>query len=222
MSSSSILSAPLHLWDLYVIYLWDYKPGTWVYRIAQTFWILAFMVLSPFVVLTLLDVASYVIARTLGVVESTRASTGEMPQLSQEQNQQDRRGSGTTSMAVNDNDSDVSSIHVVDPTPSASASNCRLDDEPSSYLHGSVVDEGNLQLAGVDAFSPAPSQPPSPKITRTNLNGSRFSLQPLTDLSGKVGRVRSDSDTSGSKSSEEASGVQMRRRVRDGGDSTDG
>ena len=53
-SSASILSAPLYLWDLYITYLWNYKPGTWVYRIAQTSWILAFMVITPFIILTLL------------------------------------------------------------------------------------------------------------------------------------------------------------------------
>ena len=53
-SSASILSASLYLWDLYITYLWNYKPGTWVYRIAQTSWILAFMVITPFIILTLL------------------------------------------------------------------------------------------------------------------------------------------------------------------------
>lgn len=163
------------------------------------------------------------IARTLGVVESTKASTGEMPLEVQQKPRDGGNGSinGISSTTIN-NDTDVPSIHVVDPTPPMSASNVLGEDDATSYLEHSVVSEGNLQLAGIDAFSPAPSQPPSPTISRTSLNGSRFTLRPLTELSGKTGRESSDdSENSGDRSSEEASGVQMRRRVRNERDDRD-
>ncbi|OBZ67015.1 hypothetical protein A0H81_12806 [Grifola frondosa] len=71
----SVLSLPASLWHLYVKHLWNYKPGSWVDSTASTFRLLAFAVVAPFVLLTLLDVASYVIARTLGVIDQTKAST---------------------------------------------------------------------------------------------------------------------------------------------------
>ena len=158
------------------------------------------------------------------MVESTRASTGEMPQAPQHhQNRKDGKASDTSSIVPGDGA--IPAIQVVDsspPTSSSSSTTSLVEDESTSYLQGSVVDEGNPQLAGIDAFSPAPSQPPSPTISRVNLNGARFTLQPFTDLSGKVGRVRSNSDISGSNApAEEVSEVQMRRRVRDGGGRTD-
>lgn len=158
------------------------------------------------------------------MVESTRASTGEMPHAPHQHKHQDGKTNDTSSIVPGDGA--VPSIQVVDsspPTSSSSSCTSLVEDESTSYLQGSVVDEGNPQLAGIGAFSPAPSQPPSPTISRVNLNGARFTLQPFTDLSGKVGRVRSNSDISGSKSlsEEEVSGVQMRRRVRDGGGRTD-
>ncbi|KAI0694325.1 hypothetical protein BC835DRAFT_1349836 [Cytidiella melzeri] len=212
MSSLSALSAPLYLWYLYVEYLWNYKQGTWVYRIASTAWILAFIVLTPFVFLTLLDVASYVIARTLGVIDATKASTGEMPVPAR-------------SAAQNDSDLDGGqpSIRVgAEPLTSSSASN--NDHDSLSDLRDNVVEDGNLKLSGAYAFSPVPSQPPSPILSRRDLNSAKFNVQPMTDLSGKTRRKRSDSETSGEKSSEEATASQrlhIRRRGRDRGDDLD-
>ena len=49
-----LLTLPTTLWDLYVEYLWDYKPGSWVGSAASTFRLLAFLSILPFVILTLL------------------------------------------------------------------------------------------------------------------------------------------------------------------------
>ncbi|KAI0342156.1 hypothetical protein BDW22DRAFT_1429644 [Trametopsis cervina] len=206
MSTSSVLFVPLYLWNLYVEHLWNYKPGTWVYRIASTAWILAFLILTPFVFLTLLDVASYVIARTLGVIDATKASTGDMPVPAQEH-------TGDVTL----DGQGVPSIHVAYATPSASTSSLNEISTPS-YLRDNVVEEGNFKLAGVDSFSPAPSQPSSPTLSRRSSYGStgHFSLQPMTDLSGRVGRTRSDSETSGD-AARGGDEVHMRRRGRERG-----
>lgn len=50
----AMVSLPTRLWHLYVEYLWDPAPGSWVSRTAYTFRILAYFVIAPFVLLTLL------------------------------------------------------------------------------------------------------------------------------------------------------------------------
>ena len=52
--TASVLSAPLVLWDLYLEYLVRYKQGSWVEWIASCFRALAFAVIAPFAVLTML------------------------------------------------------------------------------------------------------------------------------------------------------------------------
>lgn len=53
-TASSLASAPFFLWNLYLEHLWDYKPGSWVQRTASSFRVLAFIVIMPFAILTLL------------------------------------------------------------------------------------------------------------------------------------------------------------------------
>jgi hypothetical protein len=145
-----------------------------------------------------------VIARTLGVVDATKASTAAPDH--------------------DDDNDDVPAIHVVDPTPPASASPnahtgsgvSAAHESTTSYLRDSVVEEGNLKLSGVDAFSPAPSQPPSPTISRRDLSGGSASVGrmnvnglPMTEMVPK--------SVDGEGSDGEGEGVQMRRRVRDRG-----
>ncbi|KAI5123059.1 hypothetical protein M0805_000494 [Coniferiporia weirii] len=71
------LAIPAHLWRLYLDHLWHHQPNSWVASAASTFQLLACLVIVPFALLSLLDVTSYIIARTLGVVETTRASTSD-------------------------------------------------------------------------------------------------------------------------------------------------
>ena len=49
-----LLSGPATLWDLYVTYLWNAQPGSWVSASASTFRILAFIVIIPCALLMLL------------------------------------------------------------------------------------------------------------------------------------------------------------------------
>ncbi|KLO16973.1 hypothetical protein SCHPADRAFT_901128 [Schizopora paradoxa] len=76
-TSMRVQDVPSQLWQLYFDYLWDPTPGSWVSTIAYAFRVIAIMIMFPFALLTLLDIVSYVIARTLGVVETTRASTSD-------------------------------------------------------------------------------------------------------------------------------------------------
>ncbi|KZT10952.1 uncharacterized protein LAESUDRAFT_734664 [Laetiporus sulphureus 93-53] len=153
----NVLFVPSYLWSLYVTHLWNYEPGSWVDDTASTFRLLAFVVIAPFVLLTLLDVTSYVIARTLGVIDDTKASTSE---------------SGTSAS------SEASTPAIViqdDTTPSAPST--AITTPPAAYFRDPMEEEGNLQLAGVDMFSPAPSQPPSPILSRRELALHMHNLQ---------------------------------------------
>ncbi|KAL4080267.1 hypothetical protein V8B97DRAFT_724401 [Scleroderma yunnanense] len=77
VSSYSWSTVPHLLWGAYIEHLWNPQPGSWVGRTAATFRVLAFLVVLPVVILTLLDVTSYVIARTLGIVDDVKASTSD-------------------------------------------------------------------------------------------------------------------------------------------------
>ena len=86
------------------------------------------------------DIASYAIARTLGVVDATKAST-----------------------------SDKSTVHTTGPAIHVDDYSGSEDQKtpPTVYYVG---EDTNLKLAGADVFSPAASQPPSPTTSRQNLS----------------------------------------------------
>ncbi|EJD02877.1 uncharacterized protein FOMMEDRAFT_156239 [Fomitiporia mediterranea MF3/22] len=73
-----LLAIPAWLWHLYVEYLWNWDEHPWIISAAATFKLVAILVITPFAMLSMLDVGAYVIARTLGVVETTRASTSDI------------------------------------------------------------------------------------------------------------------------------------------------
>ena len=50
----TMASVPLALWHLYLDNLVNYQPGSWVAKTASTFRVLAFAIMLPFVLLTLL------------------------------------------------------------------------------------------------------------------------------------------------------------------------
>ncbi|KAI0789111.1 hypothetical protein C8Q75DRAFT_703073, partial [Abortiporus biennis] len=151
-------STPLILWDLYIEYLWNYEEGSWVNSIASYFRILAFLLIAPFVLLTLLDVVSYIIARTLGVIDDTKASTSYIEVLPE-----------SSSPSVG---SEAPSILIQDESSSDSVS-MKDGGEITPMRQQSVGfpgEGGNLKLSGVGVFSPAPSQPPSPTLSRKDLS----------------------------------------------------
>ncbi|KAI5889394.1 uncharacterized protein SCHCODRAFT_02634404 [Schizophyllum commune H4-8] len=73
----TLASLPGTLWRLYVDYLWNYDANSWVAHAAYSMRVMAVLLMLPITVLTMLDIASYVIARTLGVIDDTRASTSD-------------------------------------------------------------------------------------------------------------------------------------------------
>jgi hypothetical protein len=54
VSQLSLSTLPRNLWEYYIEYLWDYKPSSWVARIAYTSRLLAILLILPILVLTLL------------------------------------------------------------------------------------------------------------------------------------------------------------------------
>lgn len=47
-----MLDFPSSLWNLYVDYLWNYGPDSWVQSVASTFRVLAFLLITPILILT--------------------------------------------------------------------------------------------------------------------------------------------------------------------------
>lgn len=198
----SVLSAPVVLWQSYVEHLWHYQPGSWVHSAASSFRILAFLVIAPFILLTLLDVTSYVIARTLGVIDDTKASTSETGSASE---------IGTPSIVIQ-HDTAPNTLSAPTTTPS------------SSFFRHPLVEEGNLKLSGVGMFSPAPSQPPSPTMSRRELTTHMHNVpeEAASELKAESRRDASRDSSSGEssyamlepESGSEDTQVTLRRRMR--------
>ncbi|KAL1741847.1 hypothetical protein HDZ31DRAFT_44548 [Schizophyllum fasciatum] len=77
LSPAALAALPGTLWRYYVDYLWNYDANSWVAHAAYSMRVMAVLLLLPITILTMLDIASYVIARTLGVIDDTRASTSD-------------------------------------------------------------------------------------------------------------------------------------------------
>ncbi|KAI0775668.1 hypothetical protein BD413DRAFT_652145 [Trametes elegans] len=177
-----LASVPQTAWRLYLDHLVYYQPGSWVDSAANTCRVLAFVAVVPFILLTLLDVASYVIARTLGVIDATKASTSGGPDAP------DGTAASQPTIVIQD-DSSFSSSASLSPTLSPASASAPFG--PGGHSAGTAADgrhgglgqdshppasyfptpdpaeeEGNLRLAGVGTFSPAPSQPGSPTLQR--------------------------------------------------------
>lgn len=169
---------PTALWHYYVTYLWNYEQHSWVDKTASTFRVLSILVLLPLGALAFMDIASYMIARTLGVIDDTRASTSDKT---------------TTNPALRlspiRESSPIPDIRVESPGVSAvtaipvqglsfpivgkaeeEGDRVLVEGEDTSHPHAYfTTEESNLKLSGAAVFSPANSQPPSPTVSRRQL-----------------------------------------------------
>ncbi|KAJ6594108.1 hypothetical protein B0H19DRAFT_1093828 [Mycena capillaripes] len=180
-SSVNISSMPRLLWNFYVDYLWNWTdhPNSWVSRVAYTSRVLAILLILPIVVLTLLDLASYGIARSLGVIDDVKASTSDKETIHNKiplvrVSHAASPSPASSSFIATDSEPDT----LLDHTDGLSSSDfSRSDTLPRLDLHIMpshphayfTSGENSLKLSGVGVFSPAASRPPSPTITRRHL-----------------------------------------------------
>lgn len=121
------------------------------------------------------DISSYILARTLGVVDHVKASTSDKETA--------HEAKVPPVIRVQDFDQDVSFGELAqtfaDPECSLgrTAADSRSSDElfatsqttqPTIFYAGGD-DHSNLKLSGIEVFSPAGSQSPSPTISRKRL-----------------------------------------------------
>ncbi|KAF8236549.1 hypothetical protein L208DRAFT_1357331 [Tricholoma matsutake] len=160
--------SPRSIWGYYVQYLWNYQPNSWVARIASVCRVLAILISFPIVVLALLDISSYGIARTLGVIDDVRASTSDMATLHQDTITPSRRlqesltPQSDSSYPYSDQSDTEHAIHI---KPDRQLSHLGVS-QPFTFF---ASEDHNLKLSGVGVFSPATSRPPSPTISRKSL-----------------------------------------------------
>jgi hypothetical protein len=118
--------------------------------------LLASLISAFFTINGVQDIASYGIARSLGVIDDVKASTSDF-----------------------DKTLEPPSIVVQETTPAKSEEESSPETAQRPYGSRSIPpsffasEASNLKLSGVGVFSPAPSQPPSPTLGRRQL--------PLTD-----------------------------------------
>jgi hypothetical protein len=168
-SQGSLSTIPSLLWEYYLEYLWFYEPGTGVARIAYTFRVLAFLLIIPMTGITLLDIASYVIARTLGVVDDVKASTSDKNTIHA------KSDSDAPIILLNDDSFPASTPGSADPSHTHNPAFLIRTEDPEKVITASfgghpqayfASDEMDLRLSGVDVFSPAVSRPTSPEVDR--------------------------------------------------------
>jgi len=168
-SQLSPSSIPGLLWAYYVQYLWNYESDSWVARVAYSCRILAILVSLPIIILGLLDIASYGIARTLGVIDDVKASTSDKATVHNVITPPGTITPGSDS-SFSDSDRDSLTDHSLHNKMRSPLSDSLLGNanfsQPSVFYAG---EDNNLRLSGVGVFSPAASQPPSPTLSRYHL-----------------------------------------------------
>jgi hypothetical protein len=98
-------------------------------------------------------VASYVIARTLGIVDDVKASTSD--QVSQ--------------VNIHVEPAESGAEHTDREKPAFTVDSAPGDNDGTPQPQEFFATEKNLKLSGVDILSPATTRPPSPVLTRKNL-----------------------------------------------------
>ncbi|PPQ89704.1 hypothetical protein CVT25_014105 [Psilocybe cyanescens] len=173
VSQIPLLSIPGTLWAYYLEYLWFYEPDSWVATIAYSCRVLAVLIGLPVIILGLLDIASYGIARTLGVVDDVKASTSDKSTVHLQTPSIMLNGaiSPASDSAFSDSDSGIDhNLHNRIRSPlsdSASEASDSVSSLPPAVFYAG---ESSLKLSGVGVFSPAASLPPSPTLSRRNLS----------------------------------------------------
>lgn len=176
----SFSSAPRLIWHAYIEYLWNPHPSSWVSKIASSFRVLAFLLILPVVILAMLDITSYVIARTLGIVDDVKASTSDQAAVTAE---------GTPSILVEDTSSEESLPAEQDSRTSSGhrqhntevgAAGVQEEMKLQAYFTG----EEDLQLSSVGVLSPSPSQPSSPVLPHEKLSGEVMRMEDPRDGQG--------------------------------------
>ncbi|KAG6833544.1 hypothetical protein H0H87_005195 [Tephrocybe sp. NHM501043] len=183
-----ISSYPAVLWDCYIHYLWNYPPNSAVARIASACRVLAILVALPIVVLALLDISSYGIARTLGVIDDVRASTSDTATVHVHSNATapsihiSSASSHSFSSYTDSEHEALGGVGDHEPRGGRRAPP-PLNRDTLSYLGASqpkafyASEADNLRLSGVGVFSPAASRPSSPVLTRKSVDEGKTSGQ---------------------------------------------
>lgn len=139
---------------------------------------------------------SYIIARTLGVIDDTKASTSDRGSL---HNVAVAEGTDTTPPTIIVQSASVAGSMPI--SPSVPADTGRPLEKPQFGIDGShprpqhqssssSLYEGNPALAGVGVFSPAASTPPSPTIERRrfgSLSKGSSGITPFSPLEDGTG-----------------------------------
>ena len=151
------------------------------------------------------DVTSYIIARTLGVIDDTKASTSDRGSL---HNVAVAEGTNTEPPTIIVQSASIAGS--MPASPSVPMDIARPSEKPQFGIDSShprhqspstsSLYEGNPALAGVGVFSPAASTPPSPTIERRRFGSlSKGSsgitpFSPLEDGAGSNEKVFTDGE----------------------------
>lgn len=155
------------------------------------------------------DVTSYVIARTLGVIDDTKASTSDQESVHPVAVVQ---GSDTKPPAIVVQSASITGGVLTSPSPpndmvdqpsDEAGEKLQLETDRSNHPQSSSSSslyEGNPALAGVGVFSPPASMPPSPTIEKKRFGSfskSSTIMTPLSQLDDESGNSEKAITTDG-------------------------
>ncbi|KAH9083849.1 hypothetical protein EDB83DRAFT_2181562, partial [Lactarius deliciosus] len=154
--------APPYLWDWYLDYLWNYDHNSWVATIAYGFRVWAILSILPTVILCLLDVTSYVIARTLGDPTASTTHRSSFAQADPSKSDPNIADTAPVTPPSPSQGEPTSAVGAIADKPTATTAT-------ATYFVGGEADDdddGAARLAGVGVFSPVASVPGSPMLSR--------------------------------------------------------
>ncbi|KAH7108526.1 hypothetical protein BKA62DRAFT_682479 [Auriculariales sp. MPI-PUGE-AT-0066] len=193
--SKTVLSGIYTLWDWYM-YLVSPPSDSWVSRVASMFWVFALMLFLPMAFITGLDIASWVVMRTLGNISPDLPPSVIVRNIASDQSSAETSPTESTSK-------DPFRPHEKRQT-SRSTHGLNLKITPTqadstSYFGGAHLSDHsvNRALAGEGIFSPIPSRATSPvssttrRRSRAPSNATVSSSSSYVDLAESTGTLQS-------------------------------
>lgn len=169
------------VWRWYATTLLDPPPASWVARVASTFYVLAILIFIPMAFITGLDIASWLIMRTMGTISADLPPETVVRNVAADAHDKDqavhapvakRRQSGALGLQL--------SITPADGQPEVHESvyGSGGTSPLSEHLHS------NSALAGDGIFSPIVSRAASPELVRRkgSVAGSSSASSSFVDL----------------------------------------
>ncbi|KZV97770.1 hypothetical protein EXIGLDRAFT_832660 [Exidia glandulosa HHB12029] len=157
--TSNPVDALFAIWRWYYTTLVVPASDSWVTRVSSTFYVLGLAVIVPMAFITGLDVASWLIMRTMGTISADLPPSVIVRNVASDEHEQSKTSSKPTSRRPTGSHGLNLSI-----TPASDPSSYDSEHAARHMFYGSPGEHSNAALAGDGIFSPIISRAASPEI----------------------------------------------------------